>query len=435
MFQRVFNKIIGFYKLSSNMSLPLIVILGSTGSGKTKLSLELAQKFSSEIIGADSMQVYKGLDIITAKATKDEQNLATHHLIDVLSPTEEFTVVDYRDRALNIIDRLLSENKIPIIVGGTNYYIESILWKILISEPGSVKTNKPGIMPNNDHELSNEVLHKKLQDLDPVMARRLHPNDKRKVLRSLEVLYRNGKRHSDLLAEQQTSEGGSSTGGALRYPNTIIFWLQCNQNNLDERLNKRVDLMIEDGLLNELESFHTQYNANRIKNEIEPDYTKGIFQAIGFKEFHKYLLLSPEERKNPEGEKLFSTGVADLKMVTRRYARKQTRWIVNRFLARTDRQVPPVYGLSTDDINKFDENVTNAAIEIIESCLSGTPSKYNPLPKRINVKTFPNSTADTNRCEICNRIFVGEHQWAAHKKSSKHKRMAMKKKKEGEVAK
>ncbi|GJQ70862.1 hypothetical protein Trydic_g783 [Trypoxylus dichotomus] len=275
---------------------PLIIILGATGSGKTKLSLELAQKFTSEIISADSMQLYKGLDIITAKATSQEQKLVPHHLIDVLYPHECYTVLDFRNKALEIINDLHSKNKIAIVVGGTNYYIESLLWKILVEDPGNSRLNVPGISPNNEHELGNEELYKRLQQLDPNMAKRLHPNNKRKILRSLEVLHQKGMRHSDIIKEQQSSIGGSTTGGPLRYPNALIFWLQCNQDILNTRLDKRVDSMLEEGLLKELENFHALYNEERIISETQPDYTRGVFQSIGFKEFHEYLVLNPNER-------------------------------------------------------------------------------------------------------------------------------------------
>lgn len=405
---------------------PIIVILGATGTGKTKLSLELAQKYNSEIISADSMQLYKGLDIITAKATPEEQRLVPHHLIDILHPNKTYTVVDYRNKALDIIDDLNTKDKIPIIVGGTNYYIESLLWKILVDEPGVPRRSLPGVSPNNEHELSSEELHQRLQQLDPKMAKRLHPNNKRKILRSLEVLYQKGIRHSDILDDQR-SKSGSSTGGALRFPKGLIFWLQCNQEILDNRLDKRVDSMIEEGLLDELEDFHRLYNEERIKSE-QPDYTKGVFQSIGFKEFHNYLLLNPGDRASEVGKKLFEESVTNLKIATRRYARKQSRWITNRFLARSDREVPPLYGLNTDDVNKWHENITIPAMEIMDSFINGAESKYEPIPKK-TIDSFPNSEDETYHCETCNRIFVGIHQWDAHMKSVKHRKILNKKNK------
>ncbi|EEZ99485.2 tRNA dimethylallyltransferase isoform X1 [Tribolium castaneum] len=403
------------------LRLPLVVILGATGSGKTKLSLELAQKFKGEIISADSMQVYKGLDIITAKATKEEQNVAPHHLIDILEPHETFTVVQYRNSALKIIENLINKNKLPIIVGGTNYYIESLLWKILIEEPGDHVKALPS--RHIDHELSSEELHKKLQLLDPAMARRLHPNNKRKILRSLEVLQQKGKPHSQILNEQQGAKGGSATGGPLRFANALILKLECEQETLNERLNNRVDKMMEQGLLQELANFHKLYNENRIKNSEIPDYTKGVFQSIGFKEFHSYLTMSEEEKNSENGQLSLQKCIEDLKLVTRRYARKQNKWTRNRFLGRRDREVPPMYGLDVTNLDKWEENVTKPAIEIIQSFINQSECKYQPLPVEPVATSVPNSEDDTNFCDICERIFVGSLQWREHLRSNRHKKM------------
>lgn len=444
--------------------LPLIIILGATGSGKTKLSLDLAKKFGGEIIGADSMQIYKGLDIITAKATPEEQKQAPHHLIDFLQPHEIFTVLDYRNKAVSIIDNLLSQNKLPIVVGGTNYYIESILWKILVEDENTSRAHKP--WSNNLQNLANEELHCKLREVDPEMAERLHPNNRRKVIRSLEIYKEKGRKHSDILLEQQNSEGGSNLGGGLRYANSLIFWLRCDQNILDERLNARVDAMMEAGLIKELLDFHKKYNKHRLNNAGVPDYTKGIFQSIGFKEFHEYLIgftgskeecqnfNSREEERNRDSplnenesltkeiktqdstnsppakrkkqakqtnQDLLQKGIEELKMVTRRYARKQNRWITNRLLGIRGREVPPLFGLNTDDVSKWDENVTKPAIEIIESFISGSKCKYERLPF-IEVKSKANCEDRSYFCEVCERIFVGEFQWKSHIVSNKHKR-------------
>ncbi|XP_060520007.1 tRNA dimethylallyltransferase [Cylas formicarius] len=401
--------------------LPLVVILGSTGSGKTKLSLELAKKFGGEVIGADSMQIYKGLDIITAKATKDEQLIAPHHMIDVLEPHETCTVVEYRNNVLKLIDELLNENKLPVVVGGTNYYIEALLWKILVESENAKKHDQPGVLPNNDHEMPSEELHKKLKSLDPSMAKRLHPNNKRKIIRALEVYYQKGKKLSELYDEQKSSFGGSKSGGGLRYSNAIVLWVNCDQETLDKRLDDRVDAMLKNGLLDELLSFHKIFNEHRLKTGEEMDYTKGIFQSIGFKEFHTYLMLKEDERQTPEGQKQLEQGVQQLKMVTRRYAKKQKRWVRNRFLGRKDRQVPPVYELDSTDVSKWNENVTVPAFEIVESYIAGVKCVREPLPVR-ELGSTPNSEDETHFCEACERVFIGEHQWRGHLRSQKHRR-------------
>ncbi|XP_058063286.1 tRNA dimethylallyltransferase [Anopheles bellator] len=221
---------------SNKTTKPIVVILGSTGTGKTKLSLELGTRYGGEIISADSMQVYKNLDIVTAKATKDEQKLVKHHMLDVTTIDQAFTVTHFREQALPIIDSLLADNRIPIIVGGTNYYIESLLWQILISD--SVKRERfrrrevtdsrtdcevslqhynhtdaldeaakimdrsesPKTLVYGDLEAllqncskmqavdelnyyDSALLHRALTSVDPQSAERLHPNNKRKVIR------------------------------------------------------------------------------------------------------------------------------------------------------------------------------------------------------------------------------------------------------------
>ncbi len=209
-------------------NIPLIVILGSTGTGKTKLSIELAQRFGAEIISADSMQVYKGLDIVTAKATKNEQSMAKHHLLDIVDAGSKFTVVDFRDAALPTIDSLLEAKKIPILVGGTNYYIESILWKVLVNPPRDGRKRKmesvDGQSDDNSNDVSSEYvpsqfdgrtsaeLHQLLQSVDPESAQRLHPNDIRKIKRALEIYENCGKTMTAVLNVQKDIPGGNGYG-------------------------------------------------------------------------------------------------------------------------------------------------------------------------------------------------------------------------------
>ncbi|KAL3229445.1 hypothetical protein MRX96_023541 [Rhipicephalus microplus] len=333
-------------------NLPLVVILGATGTGKSKLAIEIASKFNGEIISADSYAgetlpsrasrstgsraVYKSLDIITNKVTQAERDAAPHHLLDFLDPLSNFTVADFQSKALGVIDNLANRKKLPIIVGGTNYYIESLLWKILVrpeQEPEdqanldsnrvllrdvvdsflatkadvdretsdavtTLLSDKPDDASLGD--VSTEHLYKCLEIVDPERASRLHPKDRRKNRTVFQV---HGRPHSDIIEEQQHMEGGSSLGGPLRFQRPCVLWLQCDQNVLDERLDARVDDMIAAGLIKEMEEFHERYNKHRIDHNLEADYTKGIFQSIGLKEFHRYLLMDSEEKASPKGQK------------------------------------------------------------------------------------------------------------------------------------
>ncbi|KYN33429.1 tRNA dimethylallyltransferase, mitochondrial [Trachymyrmex septentrionalis] len=451
---------------------PILVILGATGSGKSRLAIELARRFSGEIISADSMQVYKGLDIVTAKVTPVERKAAPHHMLDIVDPLTNFSVIDFRNMALPIIDNLLARRKLPIVVGGTNYYIESVLWEILITdsdpkEPSmqvnSSATNSSTSIENrsddrynvqdrlNDsdddddetapkklkfdarvYDGSNEELHQRLMKIDPEMAFKLHPNNRRKVIRSLEIFYQHGKTHSELLKAQRVA-GGCGLGGPLRYPNIIILWLRCNKKILDNRLNDRVDGMMEVGLVQELLDFHRSYNEQRIKSNTSADYTKGIFQSIGFKEFHTYLILSEKERASEKGKKLLQQGIDDLKLVTRRYAKRQDKWVMNRLIRRSDRQVPPVYSLDCTDVTKWDSRVLEPAAAIISAILHNAKPEQQPLNENFeNQKTTDSSTNIYNYCKVCERVFVEEHQWQAHLKGGKHMKALKKKKKTAE---
>ncbi|CAB3375326.1 Hypothetical predicted protein [Cloeon dipterum] len=212
---------------------------GLNGTGKSKLGIELARKFAGEVVGADSMQVYKGLDIVTNKVTREEMKQVPHHLIDFLNPTENFNIVDYRNMALSEISDIDSRSKLPIVVGGTNYYIEALLWKVLVQhECKIIKTVAPEASNSVAADvsarcefthLSNEELMTRLEAVDAETALRLHPNDRRKVLRALEVFEQEKRPLSEILREQQSEDGSSSIGGPLRFPRSIIFWLQWDQ--------------------------------------------------------------------------------------------------------------------------------------------------------------------------------------------------------------
>ncbi|CRK96849.1 CLUMA_CG009944, isoform A [Clunio marinus] len=428
---------------------PLIVILGSTGTGKTKLSIELARRFNAEIISADSMQVYKGLSIATAKATSHERSQAIHHMLDVVTTNEPFTVTHFRDMVLPIIDNLIQSSKMPIIVGGTNYYIESILWHNLVS-PG-VGKRKNLLSDEKLHGLEEEVqnflqnsslddlmanmesikLYEYLKLIDPPMANRLHPNNKRKIMRALEVFKDHGERLSDILKDQRRLPGASILGGPQRFQNVIIFWLQCEQETLNQRLDARIDSMVKDGLLKEIRTFYDEHVSDR--NDI--DYEKGVLQTIGFKEFIPYLeaydktnddlidhfVNASESCEKPQGWKMLEECLEELKLVTKRYSKKQLKWIRNRFLGRDVGAVPLVYPLDTSDVKLWNDNVMNPAFEAVEDYLNERSIKIHPVEKI--QRLVEGSNEETSFfCDVCKRVFIGDYQWKLHMNSNKHKR-------------
>ncbi|XP_052899750.1 tRNA dimethylallyltransferase isoform X2 [Anopheles moucheti] len=432
---------------------PVVVILGSTGTGKTKLSLELASRYAGEVISADSMQVYTGLDIVTAKATKEEQQQVVHHLLNVVTPDQVFTVGHFRESALPIIDSLLAAKRMPIIVGGTNYYIESILWRVLLSENVKrerVRTRSNEIvldrvleqlptMESSDtlEAYESSLLHRVLERVDPESAERLHPNNKRKIIRALEVYIEFGGQRtmSQELAEQRAAPGSCNLGGPLRYRNVVIIWLRCEQETLNRRLDERVDSMVAQGLLPEIRTF---YESNHPTFCSACEYHRGILQSIGFKEFVKYLdryglemdheLLeyrsAAQELRGPKPAGLDQLDVCleYLKLVTRRYARRQLQWIRNRFLCDTGREVPPIYALDTTEISHWKVQVSENAFAIIDAALAGEPSPFPCVPK-MEYQHERLHKERTFRCESCQRVFVGEYQWQIHIRSKKHRKM------------
>ncbi|XP_032454554.1 tRNA dimethylallyltransferase isoform X4 [Nasonia vitripennis] len=365
---------------------PILVILGATGTGKSKLGIELARRFRGEIISADSMQ----------------------------------------------IDRLVKSAKMPIIVGGTNYYIESLIWKVLVDNPNQGDFDSDEESPLKIRRIdgtSNEELHKKLMEVDPEMASRLHPNNRRKVIRSLEIFEQHGTTHSEILRQQRLA-GGSALGGPLRHENSIILWLTCNRDVLDRRLDARVDSMLKADLVQELLDFHERYNKDRIQKNESADYSKGIFQSIGFKEFHNYLILPKQERDSETGQKLLKEAIENLKIATRRYARRQHKWVRNRLIRRVDRQVPPVYSLDCTDLEQWESEVYGKAVEIVAAVMSGETPRVKATNSSVDdtdAKVTDPSIETNHFCEVCQRVFIGEFQWTEHMTGAKHKRVLEKK--------
>ncbi|XP_028937279.1 tRNA dimethylallyltransferase isoform X2 [Ornithorhynchus anatinus] len=403
---------------------PLVVVLGATGTGKSALALQLGRRFGGEIVGADSMQVYKGLDIITNKVSPQEQSLCKHHMISFVDPLlTNYTVVDFRNKATALIEDIFGRGKIPIVVGGTNYYIESLLWKVLVDTKEAPRPAPSASAPAAAaidrkvelEKLDGPELHRRLSLVDPDRAATLHPHDKRKLSRSLQVFEETGISHSEFLRRQQAEEGGGPLGGPLRFPHLCIFWLHADQEVLDQRLDRRVDDMLANGLLEELRDFHRRYNEEKIAADRQ-DYQHGIFQSIGFKEFHEFLIT--EGKCPPETSLLLlQKGVETLKQVTKRYARKQNRWVKSRFLSRPGPGVPPVYGLEVSDVSQWEESVLEPAVQIVRSFIRGQQPAAEPL------RIHGDGTENKRRlrvCELCDRTIIGDREWAAHTKSKSH---------------
>ena len=272
----------------------VIVIVGPTASGKTALSIKLAKELNGEIISADSMQIYKKMTIGTAKPTKDEMQGIPHHMIDIVEPNEDFNVAMYKKMAEEKIEEILNKGKQPIIVGGTGLYVDTLVNGIEFQEIENDIEYRTQL--EKETEINGvDWLFEKLKMVDPEAAKVIEKNNIRRVIRALEIFKVTGKTKTELDRE-------SIKGSKYDY---IIFGLLWDREELYNRINLRVDLMIKDGLLDEVKSL--------IANE---GFSKTALQGLGYKEVVEYL-----EEKITYAEML-----EKIKMETRRYAKRQMTW-------------------------------------------------------------------------------------------------------------
>lgn len=278
--------------------LDVIAIVGPTAVGKTALSIELAKTIDGEIINGDSMQVYKDLNIGTAKITPKEMEGIPHHLLDIKEPTESFSVADYQKLVRAKIDEIKAKGKFPIIIGGTGLYIQSVLFDYRFTEEKIDQT----IRENYYKELAEigpVAMHEKLVSIDPKTAATIHPNNTRRVIRALEMA-----EHSGI----QKSDENQHLGDQALYKHRIIG-LNMDREFLYKRINKRVDVMMEKGLLEEVKGLY-----NRGIRDVQS------IKAIGYKEIYAYL----------DGKVTLEDAIDQLKQNSRRYAKRQLTYFRNK---------------------------------------------------------------------------------------------------------
>lgn len=275
---------------------PLLVLIGPTAVGKTKLSLDIAKAWNAEIISGDSMQVYRGMDIGTAKIPQEEREGIPHHLIDICDPDYAYSVADFQSEAVRCIDDISSRGKLPFIVGGTGLYVESVCYQYQFADTGSDEAFRLE-QERYAQEHGTEALHKRLMDIDPPAAERLHPNDLRRVIRALEVHHLTGQTFS----EQQAGQVKESPY------ELCIIGLTMDRAELYRRIELRVDLMMEQGLVEEVERIAAKYRL--------PDNAVSM-QGLGYKEIVQYL----------QGNCTLEAAVELLKRDTRRFAKRQLSW-------------------------------------------------------------------------------------------------------------
>ncbi|KAF8197431.1 tRNA isopentenyltransferase [Pholiota molesta] len=458
---------------------PIITICGTTGVGKSKLAIELASHVNrtcrsvgwrgAKIINADSMQIYQGLDVLTNKVPEVERQGIPHLLMGFKKPGEQYVVGEWVQDALKLIDDMHKNNELPIIIGGTSYWIQHLIFpnRLVSKEPSVSETpkvvewseslqasiaslppelltlleNLPEEAPSAKADPDQAFqLHKLLSVLDPIISQRWHWKDTRKVLRSLEILKESGKTPSSIIAEQSTN---SIVDSKPRF-RTLCFWLYANPSVLNERLDIRVDEMISQGLLKEVEDLREIAKSRPLAESEEAsatDYTLGIYQSIGFREFCSYL--------DSPSESTFKDATERMKISTRQYAKRQISWIRNKLIpavdaANIDENIVPLYLLDATTLgDDWVKNVQVPAFEIQDAFLA---RRDLPDPKLLSETASnllfvdrknvdPASILQARKRRICTACTVQDDrpvmieegpEWDVHVKTRSHQRMAAK---------
>lgn len=277
------------------MSKPkVIVILGPTASGKTSFAIEIAKQCDGEIVSADSMQIYKGMDIATAKPSLKQLEAVPHHMVGFLDVKENFSVASYKKMATQCIDDIIKRGKTPLVVGGTGLYIDTLVNNTEFFEQEDNKARE--VLEKKCEEQGIEQLYKELEEIDPTTAKNLHLNDTKRIIRALEVYYCTGKTMTEQRENSHLNES--------KYDFCMIGLTAKNRQNIYSRIDERVDFMVLDGLIEEARQFFELNEVGTVK------------QAIGYKELKDFF----------DGEITLDDAIFKLKMQTRRYAKRQLTW-------------------------------------------------------------------------------------------------------------
>jgi tRNA dimethylallyltransferase len=305
----------------------LLVLIGPTAVGKTQTSIKLAKAFNGEIISGDSMQIYKKMDIGTAKIMQAEMEGIPHYLIDIKNPDESFSAAEFQELGREKISDISNRGRLPMIVGGTGLYIQSVLFDYHFSEAPSDASFRKNLEMQAEKD-GNIVLHEQLMRMDPESGRRIHPNNIRRVIRAIEIFHCTGKTMSELQQSQPIES----------IYDVAIIGLTLEREKLYERINKRVEIMIENGLIKEVETLFQQGYKD----------CQSI-QAIGYKELYEYFY----------GNVTLEEAVENLKQNSRRYAKRQLTWFRNKMDVKwfdmTEANNPILLGKKIDEISFYIE--------------------------------------------------------------------------------
>lgn len=447
--------------------LPLIAVIGATGTGKSRvfpysscsygipadhhrqLAVEIAKRYNGEIINGDAMQLYTGLPIITNKITEEEQEGIPHHLLGCIGLDEQtWFVGTFVRNALKVIGEVHARGRLPILVGGTHYYTQSLLFRDCLAEQEEEQSKHEFVGSTADQwpilQEPTETLLAELKRVDPVMAERWHPNDRRKIQRSLEIHLQTGRKASDIYSDQRQRRSSESRdtqpneAAGMRFP-TLIFWVNAEQEALRQRLDSRVDKMLDSGLLQEVATLNNFAKSETAKGAT-PNQDRGIWVSIGHKEFKDYSAALEEDVDEQGLDVLKLEALEKTKIATRQYSKRQLRWIRIKFVNALieARLISQLYLLDGSDVAAYSDTVVNPALELTGKFLRAedmpAPESLSSLaaellaPKRnYDLGARPELWAKQH-CTACNVTCVTPLQWQQHTRGKTHKKLASRQK-------
>lgn len=408
--------------------------------------MDLATRFNGEIINGDAMQMYRGLPIITNQIPVEERNGIPHHLLSCVDlEAEVWRIGKFKKESLRLIDDIHSRGKMPILVGGTHYYTQAVLFKDQLVGEGVSDSeddvNPPKDLPSTSQkwpilDAPPEVMMEKLKEVDPAMAERWHPRDARKIRRSLEIYFQTGRRASEIYAEQKLlkSEAIMKDSSLLRFENTVIFWVHAEKDVLNARLDARVDGMIEQGLMSEAQTM-SDYLQEKHSQGIEVDQTRGVWVSIGFKELAPYFAAIQQAQSTEEEQENLKLHCVELiRIATRQYGTSQVKWIRNKLwrgLAEAG-MTRRLYLLDSSNVSEWEESVRKPSEKIVQLMLQ---NESMPDPKSLSglantvlgareekARVQTGSSMKCFTCDLCHKTMAGEDQWKIHIDGTSHRR-------------
>ena len=406
-----------------------------------QLAVDLALRCNGEVVNGDALQLYEGLPILTNKIKLEERRGIPHHLLGCVNVKDRpWTARGFVSRASDTIDEIHSRSKLPIVVGGSHYYLQSLLFheSFLDSDDGS-QTQSPQQPSVPEERLKvldapTDVLLQELKKVDPIMAGRWHPNDRRKIQRSLEIFLRTGETASSHYGQQSKRQ-------RLRFP-TLIFWTHTDKTTLNSRLAERVCRMKDEGLFDDMQDLEHVRRAIETDNG-DFDESYGIWTAIGYKEFRPLLTMTLETAASTAIMQQTEASTNDTVTATRQYAQRQIRWIRIKLANALHESLPvgKMFVLNTTDPQAWQTSVVDPAVNLSQAFIEGTelpaPEDVYPgarellQPKRDYDMGQRRDLWEARVCELCDKTLMGQDQWQSHISSRKHKQTVKAKSKTG----